>query len=202
MAQREDEPRDGWLQRALRMPVVVLVALYFLVDDVVLAAIRPLVARLAALRVFERIAAFVHGLSPYPTLLLFAVPFAVLEPPKLAALWFMATGHWRGGLALLVVSHLLSIVLVERLFHVTRDKLLLIPWFARLHRLVVALRDWAFGIVERTAAWRAAVAFAALARAGLARLRAAVGPVAARVAAAALAAARRLVAWMRRLAAG
>lgn len=190
--------RPLW-RRILRAPLAVLVGLYFLLDDVVLAAIRPLVGWLAGLRIFARLDAFIRRLRPYPTLFLFAVPFAILEPPKLIAVWLMATGRFRVGLALLVVSHLASIVLVERLFHVTRDKLLMIPWFARGYGLVIRLRDWALGILARTAAWRTAQAWlGALKRAaGLVgdKLR----PALARVAAEAATVGRRLGNWLRRL---
>ena len=109
-----------------RLPLLVLVTIYFLIDDVVLAAIRPLVARLAELRLFTRIAAWLDRLPPYPTLILFLVPFAVLEPFKIAALVLLAKGQLAVGGTMLAVSHLLSIVLVERLFHATRAKLLTI----------------------------------------------------------------------------
>lgn len=87
----------GWLRLLLKPPLVVLVALYFVVDDIVLAAVRPATARLAALRLFERMSAFIHTLAPYPTLLLFAVPFAILEPPKLIAVYLMGTGRFAPG---------------------------------------------------------------------------------------------------------
>ncbi|MEJ1158633.1 hypothetical protein [Prosthecomicrobium sp. N25] len=197
-----DRPSRGLARRILRAPVAVLVALYFILDDVVLAAIRPVVRRLEALRLFARVAAFIHGLPPYPTLLLFAVPFAVLEPPKLISLYLMATGRFRTGLILLIVSHLLSIVLVERLFHVTRDKLLMIPWFARAHGLVVRLRDWALGILEETSAWQAARRLLGRLREAAARLRDRIRPVAARWAREARRRASAVAGWIRRMARG
>lgn len=136
-----------WL-RILRAPLVVLVALYFLLDDVVLAAVRPLVAWAAGLRLFVRLSAWFDRLSPYPTLALFAVPFIVLEPPKLISLYLIGTGHFRSGVLMLVTSHLLSIVLIERLFHVSKPKLMRIGWFAYAFGQVMRLRDWALGQLE------------------------------------------------------
>jgi hypothetical protein len=198
---RPDPPRSLW-RRILRAPIAVLVALYFVLDDVVLAAIRPVVGWLAGLRLFARIGAFIQGLAPYPTLFLFAVPFAILEPPKLIAVYLMATGRFRTGLILLVVSHLLSIVLVERLFHVTRDKLLMIPWFARGYGLVIRLRDWALGILRATAAWRIASAWTAALRAAARRLRETIRPLALRVRDEARRVVGRVRAWIRRVAQG
>jgi len=151
-------PRHPILRALWRIPLFVAATLYFLIDDVVLAAIRPLVARLAELRLFARLGEALHRLPPYPTLVLFLVPFAVLEPFKLWALWLLGTGHVSSGAVMLATSHLLSIVLVERLFHATRDKLLSIGWFARAHGVVVALYDWSLGRLRATAAWRIAAA--------------------------------------------
>jgi len=146
------------LRRLLRLPALVLVAIYFLIDDVVLAAVRPLVAAVAELRLFARMAAFLERLPPYPTLILFVVPFALLEPVKLAGLWLMATGHFRSGLVTLTLAHLVSIVVVERLFHASRAKLLTIPWFAWGYQKVMVLYDWSVGRLKATAAWRRATA--------------------------------------------
>ncbi|MBV5266057.1 hypothetical protein [Pinisolibacter aquiterrae] len=155
------------LRAALRLPALVLVAIYFLIDDVVLAAFRPLVAWASGLRLFLRFAVFLRRLPPYPTLVLFLVPFAVLEPFKIVGLWLMATGRFTPGLITLAVAHILSIVLVERLFHATRDKLLTIPWFAWGYVRVMRLYDWSLGRLRATEAWRRAERALRAIRAGL-----------------------------------
>ena len=155
---RSAAPRHPVIRALLRLPVLVAATLYFLVDDVVLAAVRPIVARLAELRLFARLAAAIHRLPPYPTLVLFLVPFAVLEPFKLWALWLLGTGRFAPGATMLAISHLVSIVLVERLFQVTRDKLLTIGWFAWIHARVTALYDWSLGRLRATAVWRTTTA--------------------------------------------
>lgn len=162
--------RRGRLARLLRLPALVLVAIYFLIDDVVLAAFRPVVAWAAELRIVLRFAVFLRRLPPYPTLVLFLVPFAVLEPVKILGLWMMATGHFRSGLLTLAAAHVLSIVLVERLFHATRAKLLTIGWFAWIWERVSRLYDWSLGRLRATAAWRRAAATLRGAKARIRRL--------------------------------
>lgn len=181
-------PRPWWrraLTAALRLPTLVLVTLYFLLDDVVLAALRPVVARLAELRPFVRIAAAIERLPPYPTLVLFLVPFAVLEPFKLWGLVLVATGHLVAGTTMLALSHLASIVLVERLFHATRAKLLTIGWFARLYGWVMVLYDWSVGRLRATPLWRGMAAALTELRVALRAIAAMVrrrfGPVAERL---------------------
>lgn len=153
----------------LRLPALVAVAIYFLIDDVVLAAFRPLVAWASGLRLFLRLALVLRRLPPYPTLILFLVPFVVLEPFKVGGLWLMATGRFRAGLIMLVVAHVLSIVLVERLFHATREKLLTIGWFAWVYGRVMRLYDWSLGRLRETAAWTWARRFVAGVRARVRR---------------------------------
>lgn len=138
----------------VRLPLLVLVTIYFLIDDVVLAALRPLVARLAQLRLFTRLADWLQRLPPYPTLILFLIPFVVLEPFKLGALVLLAQGKMMVGGVMLVTAHLLSIVLVERLFHATREKLLTITWFATVYGWVMGLYDWSLGRLKATTAWQ------------------------------------------------
>lgn len=172
---------SSWVARLLRVPALVLVTLYFLFDDVVLAAFRPVVAWAAGLRIMLRFAVFLRRLPPYPTLALFLVPFVVLEPLKILGLWIMATGRFTPGLALLLTAHVASIVFVERLFHATRDKLLTIGWFAWGYVRVMRLYDWSMGRLRATASWRWAAATIAHARL---RLRAAIAAIrASRVAA-------------------
>lgn len=168
-------PLRGALRALLRLPLLAAATIYFLIDDVVLAAVRPLVARLAELRLFVRLAALLDRLPPYPTLVLFLVPFAVLEPLKLWGLWLVGTGRLGFGSTVLVTAHLSSIVLVERLFHVTRAKLLTIGWFAVVYGRVEALYAWSLGRLRATVAWRTATALLlrlrARLRAGVVRLR-------------------------------
>lgn len=152
-------PRHPLLRAILRIPVFVAATIYFLIDDVVLALVRPVIAWAAELRLFTRIGAALQRLSPYPTLAVFLVPYIVLEPFKLWALWLMASGRFSSGVIMLTLAHLVSIVLVERLFHATRDKLLTIAWFARLHGWVSALYDWSIGRLRATPAWQAMAAF-------------------------------------------
>lgn len=146
------------LRALLRLPALILVAIYFLIDDVVLAAFRPIVAWAAGLRIVLRFEVVLRRLPPYPTLALFLVPFAILEPVKILGLWMMATGSFRAGLLVLATAHILSIVLVERLFHATRAKLLTITWFAWGYTRVMRLYDWSLGRLRATAAWRSATA--------------------------------------------
>lgn len=130
------------LLKRLATPVVLLAAvLYFVIDAVFATALRPFIRWLGRLAVLERLGAWVRSLGPYPTLALFLVPVVLLEPVKPLGLYLLGTGHPVEGILVLGLGETLKIVLVERLFHMSRDKLMQIRLFARAHGFVVGWLD-------------------------------------------------------------
>jgi hypothetical protein len=126
------------LLRRLSTPIViVLTILYLLIDALFLWIIQPFVGRLAHLAILARLRRWVESLGPYPTLALLIVPIIVLEPVKPIGFYLMATGRFWLGVVLIALGEILKIVTVERLFHMSRDKLLTIPVFA-----------WGYGVVQ------------------------------------------------------
>jgi hypothetical protein len=82
----------------------------------------------------------IERLSPYQSLLLLAVPASLVEPLKLVAVAVAGEGHWITGTAMLVAAYAASLLLVERLFVLTKPKLLRLRWFARLWCRLIILR--------------------------------------------------------------
>lgn len=145
------------LRRFLLRPLLTAAALvYFLIDAVALEALRPLAAWIGRLRVAERLAARIRRLGPYPTLVLFLVPLVVLEPLKPVGLYWMGTGHPVQGALLLGAVELVKVTLVERLFHIGKEKLLTIPAFAWCYVRVVRWLAWLTALPPWRAAKRAA----------------------------------------------
>lgn len=130
------------LKKIFEPLVVVAATLYFVIDALVLSILRPLLRRFADLVLFRSIASWIASLGPYPTLALFVVPLAVLEPVKPVAAYLIATGHVVSGVLLLVIGEILKIVIVERIFHMGRDKLMTIPAFAWTYNFVMGWLDW------------------------------------------------------------
>ena len=75
----------------------------------------------------------------------------VLEPVKPVAVYLAGTGHVATGTIVLVVGEILKLVLVERLFSVSRDKLMSIPAFAWCYWKYRAIKDW----IISAEAWQA-----------------------------------------------
>ena len=140
------------MNRILKAVVFLLAALYFLVDAIFLTFARSLANWIAEHWIFESLRAWIVSLSPYPTLGLFALPVAILEPVKPMAAYLVGTGRVATGLILLAVGEILKLVLVERLFCVSRDKLMSIPAFAWAYGKYSAAKD----CVTSMKAWQVA----------------------------------------------
>ena len=75
-------------------------------------------------------------------LVLFAVPFAIAEPLKIYALVLMAQDHLAVGFAIIIIAYLMSFVLVERIFHAGREKLLTYAWMSWIMDRVPIVQTW------------------------------------------------------------
>jgi hypothetical protein len=155
------------VKRILKPITYVLAAIYFLVDALFMAVAMPISRWLARHFEFKRLRAWIKSLPPYPSLALFSVPVIILEPIKPVAAYLVATGQFVCGVAAFVGCELLKLVLVERLFHLTRDKLMRIPAFAWGYGKFTEMRAW----LQATEAWRAIRAMSRAAKDYVARVR-------------------------------
>ncbi|MDN5005804.1 hypothetical protein ACFQZO_33670 [Bradyrhizobium sp. GCM10027634] len=156
------------MKRILKPVTYILAAIYFLVDAVFMAVARPISRWLAQHFEFKRLRAWIRSLPPYPSLALFSVPVIILEPIKPVAAYLVATGQFLSGAAAFIGCELLKLVLVERLFHLTRDKLMRIPAFAWAYTRFAEMKAW----LQATEAWRAIRALSFAARDYVVRTRA------------------------------
>jgi hypothetical protein len=148
------------LKRIFKPVVFLLAATYFLVDAAFWTVVKPVARRFSDHWMFDNLRAWVVSLRPYPTLALFVVPVIILEPLKPLAAYLTATGHIVSGLTVLVLGEILKLVLIERLFRVSRDKLLSIPAFAWCYDKFRRAQDW----VESLEAWQLARRWSLVAR--------------------------------------
>lgn len=138
-----------------RTIAVIVVFVWTILDEALFPLFRPLVRWLSGFRIFHAIGDLLGRLPPYVVLVCLAVPFVLIEPLKIVALYWIATGLVIRGGALMVFSYVLSIFTLDRIYHAGRGQLMQIGWFARLMSWLVGLRDAAFGWVKATAAWQA-----------------------------------------------
>jgi hypothetical protein len=114
-----------------------------------LMALVPWVALRAAL------ARLVAPLPAWAALLLFGIPFVVVEVGALVSVAITATGHIIAGAVGYVVVKIVGLGLVVPIFDLTRDKLLAMPWFAYIYEKCLAFHAFARRLV---APYRAAAA--------------------------------------------
>jgi hypothetical protein len=138
------------MKRAFRLMGYALVAIYFVADLVFESVALPLSAWIGRLQFLRPLNAWIAGLRPYPALALFSVPIVILEPVKPVGALLLSEGRVLAGALTIVAGEILKITLVERLFRLTRDRLMQIPIFAILYRHWTRFHEW----MTSTEIWR------------------------------------------------
>ena len=138
------------MKRIWRPVTYFLAVVYFLVDLIFSGVARPISEWVGRHIVSRRLRNWIRSLPPYPSLALFSVPVILLEPVKPIAAYMAATGQFLSAALTFVSGELVKLVLVERLFSLTRDKLLKIPAFAWAYRNYQTAKAW----LEATEAWQ------------------------------------------------
>ena len=153
----EKEPGDDVKRLSKRLTNLIVLAIaipYFLLDAIFATVAIPLARWFAGHWAFARLHRWILSLRPYPTLLLFIVPLIVLEPVKPVAAYLVGTGHVKLGISVLAIAEILKLVFIERLFSVSRDKLLSIPAFAWAYGKYSAVKNWLMSFAAWQLVWR------------------------------------------------
>ncbi|WP_312017145.1 hypothetical protein [Bradyrhizobium jicamae] len=138
------------MKRILKVLTYIAAGLYLLVDAIFMTLARPIADWIGKHVELTRLRAWIKSLPPYQSLALFSVPVIVLEPIKPIAAYLAATGQFLSSVVTFIVGELLKLVLVERLFSLTREKLMRIPTFAKLYTMYSQAIAW----LKATEAWR------------------------------------------------
>ncbi len=128
------------LRRILRGLGLLLGLLYFASEDLARFLVAPILAGLAQLRFWLHVERLIASLPPYGALCVLAIPMIVLEPVKLLALWWIASGSLLAGAVLLVAAKIAGMAVILRLHAIAEPKLMSIAWYKRIYDWVLALR--------------------------------------------------------------
>jgi hypothetical protein len=93
-------------------------------------------------------------LSPYPALLVVAIPLAVVELLKLVPLFVLGSGHWITGAIAMLCAYAVSLFVAYWVFKIVKPKLLALPWFARLWGWLAAAGNWGLELMRPSASHR------------------------------------------------
>jgi hypothetical protein len=150
----EPSQNKSWLARIFNPLAQIIVAAYLILDGLFRTLFRPLSFWLAKLRLIIRLEEYIAAMPAYAVLGLLILPFAIAEPAKVYAVYLIGTDHIMIGLALMVLAYLVSILVVDRIFHAGKPKLMTIPWFAKLWTKITYYKDRFLTWVKSTAAWK------------------------------------------------
>lgn len=138
------------MKRILQPLAYTLVAIYLLADALFIGLAKPIADWVAGQIALRKLRAWIRSLPPYPSLALFSVPVVLLEPVKPVSAYLAASGQVLYAGLVFVSGELLKLVLVERLFSITRTKLMKIPAFAWAYRHYKQAIAW----LKATQAWK------------------------------------------------
>ncbi len=151
----------------LRTLVEIILALVIIFEEWGWRPLAALLAQLARLRPVAAVEAGIASLPPYPSLLVFTLPSALLFPLKLLSLWLIADGRLLLASLLFAGAKVAGTALLARIYQLTEPKLMQLAWFARLHGIVIPWKDALVTRVKATPVWRAAADLKSRARLAL-----------------------------------
>ena len=96
-----------------RFIVAVAVVGYTVLDELLFPLFHPLIRWLTGLRLFQRIGEWLGRLPSYAALVALGIPFVIIEPMKVVAIWWAGTGHIISGTIALLMAHVLSLLVVD-----------------------------------------------------------------------------------------
>ena len=140
--------------RRLTRPLLILIAIVFLIEAWLWRHLGPVVVRVVARIPLRAVKAWTAGalrkLPPPAALVVFIVPVVALFPFKLLGLWLLANQQWLGATVVLVFAKLVGVAITAFVFEVTKPKLLKMAWFRWLYEHVMGWLDWAHRLVDPT----------------------------------------------------
>lgn len=143
-------------KKLLAAPFVFIGVIVILIEDWLWDDLARIAAAIGRLPVFHQIESLIIRLPPYGALAMFAAPSLLLIPVKIAALWFISHGQPTMGLLTAVAAKFAGTALVARIFILTRPKLMLIGWFARVYERFTAFKERAYARLKSTRVYKIA----------------------------------------------
>jgi hypothetical protein len=115
-------------------PMIVVLATVFLIVswiwDLFIALSRWILGLVPWLALRKRAIAFINRLPIFIVVIIYGIPFLIVEPLKAVLVWLMATGHFLFGLISLIILQTFGLSLLALVFDLTRERLLTLKWFA------------------------------------------------------------------------
>lgn len=160
-----------FIKKVLRYAVLSVVALILLFEEWGWEPLQALLGKLARLPLWARLERWLATLPPWAALLAFGIPFLVLLPFKVLALYLFAHRQVTLGLLVALSAKLAGTALLARLFLLLQPALMKLSWFARWYPRWKAWKDDLLRKARASEPWQALLRARASARAWWARVK-------------------------------
>ena len=130
------------IRTILLFPLRAIIVFAMVLDGIFRPLSRPVIRALSNLKIIQRLESRIAQLPRLAILLCLAVPFAIAEPMKIIGLVLFAHGAFKSGMVLTIIAHLSTFLIVERIYHAGREKLLTYGWLAWIMRYVRFARSF------------------------------------------------------------
>lgn len=130
------------IRTILVFPLRAIIVFAMVLDGIFRPLYRPVIRALSNLKIIQRLESRIAQLPRLVILLCLAVPFAIAEPMKIIGLVLFAHGAFKSGVILTIIAHLSTFLIVERIYHAGREKLLTYGWLAWIMRYVRFARSF------------------------------------------------------------
>jgi len=120
-------------------PLIVLVTLYILLEDVLQNVVKPFVDYISAWRILQKVEQFLQRRSPYTLFGIYVCKLATFSSIKFFSLYLISQGNVYGG-PLLACGETIGAVLTVWYARVALPSLLTLTWFASFYNKIVAIK--------------------------------------------------------------
>ncbi|MFK3779838.1 hypothetical protein [Agrobacterium sp. NPDC089420] len=141
------------IRTILVFPLRAIIVFALILDGIFRPLYRPIIRTISGLAFTRRLENRIGDLPRLAILLCLAVPFAIAEPMKIIGLVLIAHGAVKTGLVLTILAHLATFLIVERIYHAGREKLLTYAWLAWIMRYVRFARSFYERARQATLSW-------------------------------------------------
>ena len=126
------------MKNILRHVLAFLGFAFLVVEEVFWIVGRHAGVILAKIPVWQSVERLVQVLPAWGVAVVFLIPMGLLLPIKMAALYFMSSGHVFSGVTIIILAKIGGTAISAKLFGIAKPKLLTLIWFARTYGFITA----------------------------------------------------------------
>jgi hypothetical protein len=149
----------GSLKTLLRWVFALIGMVAMLFEEVLWSRLGDLMAWIGRFTPIAKVEEWISRLPPILALPFFLLPWLIMLPVKLGALWLIALGHFLKGALLFVFGEAFGVAFLARLYELCRPALHSWTWFVVAERILIRWTHWAHKVwaeipaVKNTHAW-------------------------------------------------